>query len=223
MKRDGRIIFTNALRARKSCVMETMKSVGTRIKELRMERNISQQQLADMMYVSRRTVGNWETGFRLPDVVMLHRLSQILGVEAHTFFDASQGEAQAMPVILLVEDEPVLLKGTLRILNETLPGAQMQGFLDETKALALAQSGCTISVAFLDIELGGTSGLELADRLMEINPKINVFFLTSHPEYSIHAWDRHPCGYILKPLTPDKIRREMKHLRYPVPGLTIQA
>ena len=203
--------------------MDTMKTVGTRIKELRMERNISQQQLADMMYVSRRTVGNWETGFRLPDVVMLNRLSQILGVSAHTFFDTSSREAQAEPVILLVEDEPVLLKGTMRILNETLPNAQVQGFLNETEALALAQSGCAISVAFLDIELGGTNGLDLADRLMESSPTINVFFLTSHPEYSIHAWDRHPCGYILKPLTPDKIRREMKHLRHPVPGLTIGA
>lgn len=61
--------------------MLTKELFGTKLKELRMERNLSQRQLAEMMMVSNGTVGNWESGIRLPDITMLTRLAECLGVE----------------------------------------------------------------------------------------------------------------------------------------------
>ena len=78
-----------------------------------------------------------------------------------------------------------------------------------------------MDVAFLDIELCGESGIELAKELCALNPHTNIIFLPGHSEYTGEALDLHCSGYVLKPLTPEKIQREISHLRYPVKGLSV--
>ena len=50
-------------------------SFGQRIRTRRTELGMTQQQLADLMFVSRRTIINWESGNSLPDISMLARLA----------------------------------------------------------------------------------------------------------------------------------------------------
>lgn len=78
-----------------------------------------------------------------------------------------------------------------------------------------------ISVAFLDIELGKTNGLNLCDTLMEINPATNIIFLTSYPDYAIRAWNTSASGFLIKPLHPEDIREQLKKLRFPVRSLSL--
>ena len=54
------------------------------LKKLRHKKGLSQLELADKMYVTRSTVSRWESGNRLPDAVMLYRLSEVLGVRQYT-------------------------------------------------------------------------------------------------------------------------------------------
>ena len=66
------------------------------------------------------------------------------------------------------------------------------------------------------IELGGKDGLALALELTKLNPRINIIFLTAYPSYMRSALIDHCSGYIIKPLTPEKIHHEIDHLRFPV-------
>ena len=52
--------------------------IGERMKMCREQRNISRQELADLMQVSRQTVFRWEQGERLPDIMTLLTLTRIL-------------------------------------------------------------------------------------------------------------------------------------------------
>lgn len=54
--------------------------LGRQIKELRMNRHCSQQQLADRVFVSRQTISNWETDKNYPDIQSLFFLSEIFGI-----------------------------------------------------------------------------------------------------------------------------------------------
>ncbi|WP_124064871.1 helix-turn-helix domain-containing protein [Clostridium sp. E02] len=54
--------------------------VGKLILKLRKEKGMTQKELADMMYISDRTISKWERGIGCPDVSLLHELSRILGV-----------------------------------------------------------------------------------------------------------------------------------------------
>lgn len=54
--------------------------VGRHIKEYRLKRNLTQKQLAEMLYVSDRTISRWELGKGLPDIDELPRLARLLGI-----------------------------------------------------------------------------------------------------------------------------------------------
>ncbi len=50
---------------------------GNFLKELRKEKGLTQEQLAEQMGVARRTVSRWETGMNMPDLDLLIELSDL--------------------------------------------------------------------------------------------------------------------------------------------------
>lgn len=54
--------------------------IGKFISKLRKEKNMTQQELAEKLNVTDRTISNWETGRRLPDISILKELSVIFSV-----------------------------------------------------------------------------------------------------------------------------------------------
>lgn len=63
--------------------------IGKFIAELRKEKNLTQQELADKLGVTDRAIGNWENGRRLPDYTILKSLCDELGI---TINDLMSGE-----------------------------------------------------------------------------------------------------------------------------------
>ncbi len=184
------------------------------ISRLRKEQNLSQQQFAMKIYVDRSTISNWELGKRVPDATMITRIADALQVDVSILLNAAR-ESDDPPNIILVDDEEIILRGSLPILSQIFPNASITGFRKASEALNYAQ-GNRISIAFLDIEIGNKSGLELCGELLKIDPCINVIFLTSYSDYSMDAWDTGACGFILKPLSVDNINNCLKRLRYPL-------
>ena len=66
--------------------------IGAFLKELRKEKNITQEQLADKMRVSRRTVSRWETGSNMPDMDILIDISDFYGVDLREILDGKRKE-----------------------------------------------------------------------------------------------------------------------------------
>ena len=62
---------------------------GAMIKRLREERKLTQQQLADSMHVSCKTISKWETGKGYPDISLIEPLSAALGVSVIELFAGS--------------------------------------------------------------------------------------------------------------------------------------
>ena len=57
--------------------------------------------MAERMYVNRSTVARWESGSRLPDAVMISRLSRCLGIDVNTLLSAA-AESDDAPNVILV-------------------------------------------------------------------------------------------------------------------------
>ena len=183
------------------------------LKMLRTKKGISQRELAEQMYVNRSTITRWESGTRLPDVEMISRLSQCLGIDVGKLFSKA-AESDDAPNVILVDDRKIFISGALPILEEVLPSATITGFIRPSEAIEYAKTHL-IALAFLDIEMGKTNGLNLCRTLLELNPCTNVVFLTAHIEYSFDAWSTGACGFLLKPLTAENLRAQLKNLRYP--------
>lgn len=59
-----------------------MSKIGSRIKDLRNEKNMTQEQLAQQLHVTRQAVSSWETGKTQPDIETLTKLASAFGVSA---------------------------------------------------------------------------------------------------------------------------------------------
>lgn len=62
-----------------------MKTIGNKIKELRLKKGITQQELADAMDLSISTISLYESGQRKPGINALSRLGEVLGVDPSYF------------------------------------------------------------------------------------------------------------------------------------------
>ena len=183
------------------------------LKKLRTDKGLSQRELAERMYVTRSTVARWESGSRLPDAVMISRLSQCLGIDVNTLLTAAAKSDDA-PNVIIVDDRKLFLSSALPILEEAIPGATITGFSRPSEAIEYAKAN-QIALAFLDIEMGSTNGLDLCLALLAINPRTNVVYLTAHSEYAFDAWSTGASGFLLKPITPEAVQAQLKNLRYP--------
>ena len=183
------------------------------LKKLRTSKGLSQRELAERMFVNRSTVARWESGSRLPDAVMISRLSQCLSTDVNILLSAA-AESDDAPNVIMVDDRKLFLSGALPILEEAMPDAIITGFNRPSEALEYAQVN-RIALAFLDIEIEKTNGLDLCRALLAINPRTNVVYLTAHVEYSFDAWSTGASGFLLKPITPETLRAQLKNLRYP--------
>ena len=157
------------------------------LRELRMAKNLSQRDLAKRMFVTRSTVAHWESGSRLPDASMIYLLAECLDVNVDRLLSAA-AQSGVSPTVILVDDSKIILTGGLPILETALPNATIIGFTKPSEAVEFAKAN-SVALAFLDIELGTASGLELCRELLEIDPRTNVVYLTAYGEYSIDAWN----------------------------------
>lgn len=183
------------------------------LRKLREEKGISQSQLGRKLFVNHSTVARWENGTRLPDTTMILRIADFLGVDANTLFQ-SAAQSDESPNIIMVEDNKVILSDGLSVLEKIIPNAAITGFLRPKEAIEYA-TGNRIAMAILDIELGSSSGLDLCQTLLDINPRTNIIFLTAYADYSLDAWKTGASGFMLKPLTPENVKEQLTKLRYP--------
>lgn len=183
------------------------------MRKLRMEKGLTQQELADKLFVTRPTIVRWESGSRLPDAVMLARLAEVLDTDANTLLVAdAQSDTRAN--VILVDDRKLILAGALPVLEEVLPNVNVTGFSDASEALEYARAN-RVALAFLDIELRNTTGFALCRALLELNPRTNVVYLTAYSDYALDAWSTGASGFMLKPITPQGVREQLEKLRYP--------
>lgn len=183
------------------------------LKRLRTEKGLSQRELSKQIYVTRTAITKWENGNRLPDAVMISRLAEVLGVDVNTLLFAAS-ESDKRPNIIMVDDNAVILDGSLPIIKKAIPSASVTGFTKPSEAIDFAKANL-VALAFLDIEMGTVSGLDVCSELLKINPHTNVVYLTAYSNYSLDAWETGACGFMLKPITPESVREQFKKLRYP--------
>ena len=66
-----------------------------------------------------------------------------------------------------------------------------------------------VDIAFMDICMSGMGGMALAGKILELWPDCKIIFCTSHPEYALEAFQIHASGYLMKPITPEAIQKEI--------------
>ena len=114
--------------------------------------------------------------------------------------------------ILLVDDEELQLLRLENASKKVLPEATIFSYTNPHKAFE-ENINNEIDIAFLDIEMPGINGIQLAKKLKAVHPLIKVIFVTAYHEYALEAYKVHASGYITKPVNEAKILEEVNELR----------
>lgn len=118
--------------------------------------------------------------------------------------------------VLAVDDESVMLERLVDCIRQVLPDAEIYDFRAPSKALEFALQA-SVDIAFLDIQMRGMDGITLGAKLRAIQPNLNVIYITAYAEHAFDAYQLNASGYLLKPIDPEELRRQIQCLRYPVP------
>lgn len=113
--------------------------------------------------------------------------------------------------ILLVDDEQLQLLRLENACKKVLPDAEFFSYTNPVKAFEENKDN-SIDLAFLDIEMPGINGIQLAKKLKKNNPKIKIIFVTAYNEYALDAYKVRASGYITKPVNENKIQEEINEL-----------
>ena len=74
---------------------------------------------------------------------------------------------------------------------------------------------------FLDVQMPGMNGIELANRVLAKNDKVRIVYLTAYSDYAVDAFEIEAIDYLLKPIKGEDITRVLKRLsKYAITSVT---
>ena len=120
-------------------------------------------------------------------------------------------------IIICVDNTPIMLQSLKENAITAFPYADVQTFLTSDAAFNYAEkNGC--DVLLCEINPPRLEGLFLAEKIKNINHKVNIIFVTvcSENEYAKEVMRLKPSGYLTKEATNAQVLEELQNLRYPV-------
>jgi len=117
--------------------------------------------------------------------------------------------------ILAIDDNVLALEELVSAIKETCPNDDVHGFSKPSELLEFAKEN-VCGIAFLDIEMWGMNGIELAQKLKEINSNTNIIFVTGYSKYALDSYTVKASDYVMKPVTQKAVKEALENLRFPV-------
>ncbi|MDR3644916.1 MAG: response regulator [Clostridia bacterium] len=113
--------------------------------------------------------------------------------------------------VILVDDELPALEETNYLLGK-YSTLEVTGMYQSAEEAMQALSEQKAGAVFLDIDMPGVNGLELAMKIQELYAGILIVFITAFSEYALEAFRVYPVDYILKPVNEKRLELTVRHL-----------
>ncbi len=123
--------------------------------------------------------------------------------------------------ILYVDDEELAIRNFEHFINKIDGITKVTCTTSPMKAIDLACIN-EYDVAFLDIEMPDIRGIELGKRILNVQPNIEIIYVTSYEDHALAAFQIGAIGYILKPYDQEDIEKVLKKIRKVVPEEKVQ-
>lgn len=110
--------------------------------------------------------------------------------------------------IICVDRDEAILERTATICLEHPDIESVACFTEESEALEWLDEN-EAEIAILDISIPGINGLETTEYIRDIYPDMAIIFLTESPSYAVDAFALHASGYLLKPVSEERLMEEI--------------
>lgn len=91
-------------------------------------------------------------------------------------------------------------------------GAEVAGAYQDPGAALDAVRADPPDAVFLDVEMPGMNGMELARHICELDADVQIVFVTAYEQYAIGAFELSAVYYVLKPITPERILKAVRRV-----------
>ncbi len=115
-----------------------------------------------------------------------------------------------MTTALIADDEPHLARALAEQLARLWPELQVLPLARNGVEAAEQIAALRPDLAFLDIQMPGLTGLEVAQG---IEGATRVVFVTAYDEYAVSAFDSEAIDYVLKPVSEARLQRTVERIR----------
>jgi two-component system, LytTR family, response regulator LytT len=119
--------------------------------------------------------------------------------------------------ILVVEDEQHSREELCYLLEQLEPQANIEALENATQAWErleqLDLEGQGFDLVFLDIQMPGMNGLELAARINRLQASPSIVFATANPQHAITAFELESIDYILKPYRSTRLKQTLERVK----------
>ena len=112
---------------------------------------------------------------------------------------------------ILIDDESLALDFLESQLNKVSDITIVHKFVNfelNKDAKLLAE----IDIIFLDIEMPGMNGIQLAEKLLEIKPTLIIVFVTAFHEYAVQAFELDSLDYLVKPVQLNRLEKTIDRI-----------
>ena len=116
--------------------------------------------------------------------------------------------------IIILDNHKLIIAEIRRQVLSVLPKAECTCFTKQREAIEYVKNN-HVDVALLDIDMPGLNGIEVAELMCRINPRLNIIFVTGYPEYALQAFSVPVSDFIVKPVSEDALKATFNKLRFP--------
>lgn len=121
-----------------------------------------------------------------------------------------------MLTAVLIDDEYYALEG-LKIDLEASGAVKVLGMYEDGQEAAEKVKDLNPDVAFLDINMAETNGLDLFTELTDSCPQLQIVFVTAYNEYAVEAFELDAADYIVKPVRKERLKKTIARLQNHAP------
>src|SRR5580693_1726561 len=113
---------------------------------------------------------------------------------------------------VLVDDEP-LARDELGYLLGQVGGVEVIGHAGHGVEALATIARLEPDVVFLDVQMPGLTGFEVARRLLDGPPAAHIIFVTAYDQHAIEAFEVNAVDYLLKPVDPARLELAIDRAR----------
>lgn len=113
---------------------------------------------------------------------------------------------------VIVDDEKHALERMKKFVVESENLNLVASYAAADSCLKVLKKGDLPDVVFLDIQMPGTNGLELAQQIQDVDEDIDIVFITAHDNYAVDAFELNAIDYLLKPISKKRFKKTVNRL-----------
>ncbi len=118
-----------------------------------------------------------------------------------------------MKIKALIVDDEAPARSEMRYLTEKIKDIEVLGEATTANEALQLLEAVNYDIVFLDIDMPGMSGMEMAEKIKELNNQPAVIFTTAYGQFAVKAFELDIVDYLVKPVSEERLKQATSRVR----------